>query len=76
MATHEEDLRSINADIELLEAEVASNNEELYRIPFEGYTARRNYLFVRNNYLGEMLPKLKEKRKGKLEVIEWEKRTR
>jgi hypothetical protein len=75
MSTHEEDLKAIVADIELLEAEVASNNEELYRIPFEGYTARRSYLHLRNIYVEERLSKLREKRTSKLEVIEWEKRT-
>ena len=77
MATHEEDLKAINADIELLEAEIASNKEELELMDNPPLNpSRKAYLRLRNTYLGEKLPKLRKKRKDKLEVIDWEKRTR
>ncbi|MFA5203005.1 MAG: hypothetical protein WC708_01130 [Lentisphaeria bacterium] len=77
MSTHEEDLKQIDADIELIEAEIASNEEEIDRInPIEGTVKRERYLKIRNKYLQNRLAKLNEQRKDKVEVIEWDKRTR
>ena len=77
MSTHEEDLKTIDADIELLEAEIASNTEELELMNLPPLNpSRKAYLRLRNTYLGEKLPKLREKRKDKIEVIAWERRTK
>jgi hypothetical protein len=77
MATHEEDLKQINSDIKLIEAEIASNEEEVDRInPIEGTLKRETYLRLRNKYLQEKLSKLKDQKKRKIEVIDWERRTR
>lgn len=77
MSTHEEDLKQIDADIELIEAEIASNEEELDRSgSLEWSLKRENYLRIRNRYLKDRLIKLNERRKDKTEVIEWDKRTR
>lgn len=77
MSTHEEDLKQIDADIELLEAEVLSNEEEIDRInPIEGTLKRERYLKLRNTYIKNKLVGLNEKRKDKLEVIDWDRRTR
>ncbi len=78
MATHEDDLKAIVADIELLEAEIASNEEELelMDLPPRGPPKRKVYLRIRNVYIGDKLAKLRERRKDKIEVIAWERRTR
>jgi hypothetical protein len=77
MATHEEELKQINADIELLEAELVSNIEEIDRInPLEGHIKRERYLRIRSAYIEDKLKILIEKREGKIKVIDWEKRTR
>jgi hypothetical protein len=77
MATHEEELKQINSDIKLIEAEIASNEEEIDRInPIEGTLKRENYLRLLNPYLQEKLSKLKEQQKRKIEAIDWERRTR
>jgi hypothetical protein len=77
VSTHEEDLKQIDADIELLEAEFASNEEEMDHLnPLEGFRKRENYLRIRNTYIKDKLVKLNERRKDKVEVIAWEKRTR
>jgi hypothetical protein len=76
MATHEEELRKIVDNIELLEAEQESNTEEMQRIvPLEGRDKRLTYLNKRNVHIENGLKELREKRKSKIEVIEWEHRT-
>jgi hypothetical protein len=77
MATHEDDLKALVADIELLEAEIASNEEELELMDLPPRSPKRKaYLRIRNVYIGEKLTKLHEKRKDKIEVIAWERRTK
>jgi hypothetical protein len=76
MATHEEELRKIVDNIELLEAEQESNTEEMQRIAsLEGRDKRLTYLNKRNVHIENGLKELREKRKSKIEVIEWEHRT-
>jgi hypothetical protein len=77
MSTHEEDLKQIEIDIELLEAEVLSNEEEIDRInPIEGTLKREHYLKIRNTYIQNKLKDLKDRQKRKIEAIDWERRTR
>lgn len=76
MATHEEELRKIVDNIELLEAEQESNTEEMQRItPLEDHDKRLAYLWKRKVHIENGLKELREKRKSKIEVIEWDHRT-
>lgn len=78
MSTHEEDLKQINIDVKLLEAELASNEEEINRINPLGddFIKRERYLRIRNIYIEDKLKDLKDRQRRKIEAIDWEKRTR
>jgi len=76
--TPEKELKEVTSDIELLEAELHSNVEEIERInPIEGdaYFYRESYLRLRNTRLEANLKELRTKKKSLVDHIEWERRT-
>lgn len=76
--TPEKELKKVTSDIELLEAELYSNVEEIDRInPSESddYIKRERYLRLRNTRLEEDLKELRTKKKSLIDHIEWERRT-
>lgn len=74
--TPERELKEVNSDIELLEAELESNVEELERIiPMEGTIKRERYLRLRNTRLEANLKELRTKKKSLADHIEWDRRT-
>jgi hypothetical protein len=74
--TAQEELKKINSDIELLEAELNSNAEEITQInPLTGLVRREAYLRLRNTRLEENLKELRVKKKSLIDYIDWERRT-
>lgn len=74
--TSKEELKKVTSDIELLEAELFSNVEEIDQInPLEGFLKRETYLRLRNIRLEENLKELRAKKKSLIDYIDWERRT-
>jgi hypothetical protein len=75
--TPEKELKQVTSDIELLEAEMYSNVEEIERINPLGdeYIKRERYLRLRNARLEEDLKELRTRKKSLIDHIEWERRT-
>ena len=75
--TAQEELKKVSSNIELLEAELYSNVEEIERINPLGdeYINRERYLRLRNIRLEEDLKELRTKKKSLTEYIDWERRT-
>ena len=75
--TAQEELKKVISNIELLEAELYSNVEEIERINPLGdeYINRERYLRLLNIRLEEDLKELRTKKKSLTEYIDWERRT-
>lgn len=75
--TAQEELKKVSSNIELLEAELYSNVEEIERINPLGdeYLKRERYLRLLNIRLEEDLKELRTKKKSLTEYIDWERRT-
>lgn len=72
----QEELKKINSDLELLEAELSSNVEELERIlQLLNTYKRETYLRLRNTRLEENLKELQGKKKALTDYLDWERRT-
>jgi len=73
MATWEEELKQVEEDIELLDAELEANKEELLKNP--ALSRRRHFLLLRNKHIEKALVKLRERQASVKHNIEWDKRT-
>ena len=75
--TAQEELKKVTSNIDLLDAELHSNVEEIERINPLGdeYINRERYLRLRNIRLEEDLKELRTKKKSLTEYIDWERRT-
>jgi hypothetical protein len=74
--TPQEELKRITSDIELLEAELYSNIEEITQInPLTGLIRRETYLKIRNNRLEEDLKEMRTKRKSLIDHLNWDRNT-
>ena len=75
--TAQEELKKVTSNIDLLDAELHSNVEEIERINPLGdeYLKRERYLRLLNIRLEEDLKELRTKKKSLTEYIDWERRT-
>lgn len=73
MATWEEELKQVEEDLELLNAELEANEEELQKHP--ELSRRKHFLHLRNRHIKKALVKLQERQASAKHNIEWDKRT-